>query len=257
MPDKISPVYDSVEAAPEGLRPFLIESNGKQVLNVDVDKHPDLVPLRNAFERQKGTATELAGKLKPWNDLGLTPEQVIELRQKLETNPPKDQKEIDSAIKQVRDQYEGKLATSAQQITEKDGMIDQLARHSAATQAIAAVGASVDLLLPHVLERTRTIIENGKPKAVVVNPDGTQRIRDALGTPMTLDDLIAEMGKIDKFAPAFPATIPDGSGARNKPGGGGGAASVKISRADAKDAQKYQNAKAQAEKLGVPVEFVD
>lgn len=256
MADKISPVYDTLEAAPEGLRPFLVEANGKHVLNVDVDKHPDLAPLRNAFERQKGTAAELSAKLKPWDDLGLTPAQVLELKHKLETAPPKDDKELQSAIKQVRDQYEGKLATSAQQITEKDGMIDQLARHSAATQAIAAVGASVDLLLPHVLERTRTIIENGKPKAVVVNPDGTQRIRDALGTPMTLDDLIAEMGKIDKFAPAFPATIPGGSGSKNKtPTGTPGA--VKLSRADARDSQKYQAAKEQAKKLGVELELID
>lgn len=255
MPDKISPVYDTVEAAPEGLRPFLIESNGKQVVNIDVDKHPDLAPLRNAFERQKGTASELAGKLKPWQDLGLTPEQVVELKQKLEANPPKDQKEVESAIKQVREQFEGKLTAATQQITEKDGMIDRLARHSAATQAIAAVGASVDLLLPHVLERTRTTIENGVPVAIVVNKDGTQRIRDALGTPMTIDDLVAEMGKDAKFAAAFPAVIPDGSGARNQKGGG--TATVKISRADAKDGRKYQAAKAQADKLGVEVEFTD
>lgn len=255
--EKLAPVFDSVEAAPEGVRPFLVEQNGKHVLNVDVNAHPETQALKNAYERTKHTAKELADKVKPWDELGLSPEQVRELKTKLETNPPKSQAELDSAIKQVRDQYEGKLGELTKSVGEKDTHIDRLVRESAAVAAIAKMEANATLLLPHVLKHTRTEWQNGQPTAVVIGKDGAPRIKDHLGTPMTIEDLVAEMAKDETYAPAFPAKLPSGGGAKPNGGGGGGGGSVKISRADAKDARKYQAARAQAEKAGVPLEFTD
>jgi hypothetical protein len=102
-------------------------------------------------------------------------------------------------------------------------------------KAIAEYEGSVDLLLPHVLQQTRMrMTDNGSFIAEVVDREGSPRIGDSQGNPMTIPQLVEEMKSSDSFARAFNSSGATGSGATNNTSQntGGTGRSRSISRFD-------------------------
>lgn len=95
---------------------------------------------------------------------------------------------------------------------------------AAAIKAIAEAKGSTTLLLPHVKAHLKVLEVDGAFVARVVNAEGTVRIGDNKGTPMTIEELVATMKKEPIFLAAF-----EGSGAA-----GGGAQGANSTQGDNK-----------------------
>jgi hypothetical protein len=217
--------FDKLEDAPEGLRPFLIENGGKFVPDYDIEVDPRLAPLKSAFERVKLENSTRGTKLKTFEDLGFTPEQIVELKTAADAKgaKTKSDKDVEAQIAEATQKAAQRIAELEKSVGEKDGTIDHLVRRSGAAAELAAKKANAELLMPHVLERTETKLgPDGKPVVVVIDPvTRAPRLKDHLGNPMTLADLVAEMEGDTKFAAAFEGKLPSGSGAKTETGKGG------------------------------------
>ena len=114
-------------------------------------------------------------------------------------------KETDAKVKQI-----GGLQAQLESI-----LVDNALRSSIGDQSVDA-----DLLLPFAKNFVKTINEDGRFNAVVVDADGSRRYSGATGQPMTVTELIADMKRNPKYAPLFKSESPKGSG--SLPGAAGG-----------------------------------
>ncbi len=213
-----NPTWDAADAVPEALRPYVIEADGRHVLNFDVDKHPKVTPLVNAFAKVKEEAKGLKAQLAQAKDSATAYEtELTELREKA----GKGDKDLEARLAQVREKYEAQIAAETGKMTAVIEQLDNLILTDAATKAIVALAPDgVQLLLPHVLAQARIeVAPDGRRTAVVVGPDGTPRIADTLGTPMGFESLVKEMSTNPVYAPCFPGKAPAGSGSKpSQPG---------------------------------------
>ncbi len=85
--------------------------------------------------------------------------------------------------------------------------------------AISAAKGSTTILLPHVKAQLKVVEQDGVFVARVVDSAGAIRIGDDKGTPMSIDQLVAEMKANDTFAPVFEGTGASGGGANGGTGG--------------------------------------
>lgn len=92
-----------------------------------------------------------------------------------------------------------------------------------AIRTLAKYSDSPELLLPHVKAQMRVVEQDGKFAARVVDAAGNVRIGKEGTTPLTLDELAAEMGSNKTFAPAFRGSGSSGGGAAKSHAGGGSA----------------------------------
>lgn len=226
-------VFDTADAAPEEARSHLVPLGDKFLL-YDVDKDPRVVPLKNAYERVKESDRVARATLaQKESALG----EAMQKLEALEKAGGKGSDEYQAQLAQVQEKFGLKIKDLETKLEGKGQKIDTLVRRNAAVEAITAAKGNVKLLLPHVLERTRTVEDGDNVTAQVVDEKGNPRIADTLGTPMTLAGLVEEMKKSDEFAPAFEGTGVAGAGTE---GGGNvaGAGSV-TKRSDLKtDAEK-------------------
>jgi hypothetical protein len=117
----------------------------------------------------------------------------------------------------------------------------------------------VELLLPHVVERLGINSKGEMPTAFVKGENGNARIslKSGAGSEdlMQPDELVEEMSTMSAFAPAFPGSGQSGSGAPASSGGASGVGgAVKLTRDEASQPKRYQAAKAEAAKRGVPLQ---
>lgn len=126
-----------------------------------------------------------------------------------------------------------------------------------ATAAIAAAKGAAALLLPHVKARVKVIEDGGKHVVRVTDEKGEPR-NDARGQPLSIAAFVEEMRASEVFGRAFEAT---GAGGGGMPGTGSGGrtatGSFVLSRADARNPQLYQAARAEAAKAGQSVTITD
>lgn len=264
MADPIVAVFDTVEAAPEGLRPFLVELNGKHVPNFDIDKDPRVAPLKNAYERVKREKDERATQLdalKPWTELGLTIEQAKEKLAAADAKHEGDDSKMSQATKrweQTQKQWEDRERDLTGKLGSKDRTIYDLVGKASAAEEIAKAKGNSKLLMPHVLGFTKVVEDkDGRYSVQIVGADGSPRLKDHLGNPMTMADLVEEFKKSDEFAAAFEGVMPSGSSATpatTRPPTG----AITVSRTASKtNPALYQRAKETAAKTGQQVVFTD
>lgn len=228
MSDNTLPAsWATPDEAPETLRPFLVEHEGVHVLNVDVDSDPRVKALKNAKDRQQREAAEAKRTLDGYKAIGKSPTELTALLEEVEALRDKSGSE-DEAIKTriagINSQWEGKLTAKEAEIAAVTAQLDHLLIHDAAIKAILAEGGegvNVELLLPHVVHRSKVVVEGGTRRAVVVDEHGQPRVADVHGNPLEFAGLVKEMRKNPVYAPAFPSATPPGSGAQNTRGGSG------------------------------------
>ncbi len=194
--------------------------------------------LKSALGKERSNAQTAAKALKAFE--GLDPKEARAAMEKLAEYADFDpDKKVEEAIKARETQMLKKHETQVSSLNdEKTILMQQLESNlvtSAATKAIAASEGSVDLLLPHVLQQTRMrMTDNGSFIAEVVDREGSPRIGDSQGNPMTIPQLVEEMKSSDSFARAFNSSGATGSGATNNASAtaGGTGRSRSISRFD-------------------------
>jgi hypothetical protein len=120
------------------------------------------------------------------------------------------EKRLQQAVELRERELAKKLAKAEEEkrmaIAEKEAMYNSLEhymRENAAEQALSAAGARGNILLPHVISRTKLIKDsNGKYLLRVIDSDGDERFGSD-GKPMTIEGLVTEMRQSDDYSFAF------------------------------------------------------
>lgn len=191
---------------------------------------------------------------------GLDPDkarQAIEFHSKSEEEKARAAGNFDQMKKQLVDNHGielGKVTTRAQKL---EAQLYTVMAGSQITGALTGPDGqplgSAELLMP-VLSPLVKVVEKGDTfETQVVDANGNQRFKDGAGTAMTVADLVAEFQANPKYAPAFFAPNVSGSGSGGSSAGAGALTgrTLRLSKADQKDPQKYRSAKDRAAKDGL------
>lgn len=157
----------------------------------------------------------------------LTPEAARAAVEKLTSLDGLDGKEkIEARIASITTQLEAKFkGENAKTAEEREALRAELYEtlvDREATAAIAATGAPVDVLLPHV--RTQIKVEkdsNGKHRAVVIyaeNSNPRMSMKSGSNDPMSIAELVEEFRTKKQFMPLFPGSKASGGGADGSAG---------------------------------------
>ena len=216
---------DSLESVPEALHELYEEKDGKFRLALEGAHFPEEV------EGLKTKRDELLKEKKKLADrvAGL-PDDLQEQLEELATLRTDAEKRADTKAEE-KGEWD-KLKEKQQQIHQKEkdawdeergslvGELDQSLRKDKVTAALIDGEAHVKIMLPHVMGSTRTIEEGGKHKVIVVDEEGERRLGKD-GNDMTIDELVAEMGEQEEYAPGFEGSDATGGGAKGRKVAGG------------------------------------
>lgn len=254
-------VLENIADAPEAVRDFYSEQDGKFVLNVEpVGGYAleDVSGLKSALGKERTTREALEKQVVRFKDID--PDKAMSALQELEElraiDPTKEADKIadskfNAAKAQLLEKHEGELKARDERSKHLSGTIDHLLREQRATTALAEAKGAVELLLPHVLKNTRTVERDGGFEVEVVDPDGNVRI-DGKGNNMSIKDLVAEMRQSDLYGRAFEASGKNGTGMAPNSGSGGGTGTLKRSKMSAADKAAYMTEHGQEAYLKLP-----
>jgi hypothetical protein len=268
--------YDKLEDA---IKKLYVETDGKFVLDADVEDHPKVGGLKSALEKErkaKGDADKEFKKLK--DQIGdLDPEKAREALKRVQEMADRkllDEGKVDELIKLRTDAmqkaHDGQVTALKTQITERDtklgtvtGRFRQLVLGGSIRDEAVRAGVKkehIDDVQYRLTQRgvkgvrwdlqDDEAAENGVT-IVAMEGSNVKYGKDATKT-MTLGE---GLELLREEVPGF-FEPSNGGGARNSGARQIGNAMV-ISSIDAKDTQKYRNAKVSAEKAGVELQIRD
>jgi len=230
-------VIDNLESVSEAIRGEYREGTakegleGKFVLNVDAVGGfalEDVSGLKKALGTERSTRENLEKKVIKYKDID--PDKALEALAELEElkkiDPDKEADKLantkfEAAKSQLVKKHGDELGERDRRIGSLESLVDKLARKQEAIAAIAEHKGSVDLLLPHVMNSTKTEVGDGDVKVRVLQEDGSDRV-NGKGDPMSIREFVAEMKASDTFGRAFEASGASGSGMTSGGGDGGG-----------------------------------
>ncbi len=215
---------DSLDGLDESVKALYSEKDGKFVLSVDgLPEIEDVSGVKSALEKERAERKKYEKKVKQWEALGKSDEEIRELldaQKSVEEDRAKKAGEWDKLKAQMNADHDKKLGEKDSEITKRTSALEKYLIESAATSAIAAAKGVPALLLPHVMKHMKVVEEDGDFKAVVTNAKGEPRV-DGKGEPLTVDALIAEMkADVNVFGRAFESSGSTGSGTRPNNTGG-------------------------------------
>ncbi len=177
----------------------------------------DVGGLKTALSTERSTRQTLEATVLKYKDID--PEKartaLTELEELKRLDPTKEADKIantkfETAKAQLLDAHKAEIGQREERITGLTSTVDYLVRDQRATAAIAAAKGSVELLLPHVLNSTRTVEKDGKFIVEVIR-DGVVQI-DGKGNPISIDDFVGQMRSSETFARAFDGEGQSGGG---------------------------------------------
>jgi hypothetical protein len=259
-------VLDSLEGLSEDVASHYIEKDGKFILGVETTGGlalENVEGLKSALGKEKASRKELAASLKAFEglDADKARDALSKLDELAESDPEgKAKQQIEAFKAQLVAKHEATVAEKDKALGDVTSQLERLLVENAVRSALEKAEANVDLMLPHVMQRTRMRRDEstGRYVAEVLDDNGNPAIGDAAGNVMTIPQLVGEFKSKDTYAAGFKGTGSSGSGADAKgraPGTVG--RGHRISVADSKDVHKYRAAKAAAEKAGIPLEIVE
>jgi hypothetical protein len=181
--------------------------------------------LRSALSKERENNREASDKLKEFE--GIDPTKARDAIKKVGemSNWTPDQKvkeQMDAVKTQLLDAHGKEKAKLEERLAKLTKQLENAMIDSVATQAIVENKGSVKLLMPHVRGQTRLREIDGKFIVEVIGPDNNPRLSGTQATPMTINELVAEMKTQNDFASAFEGTNASGSGSSGGGSGGGG-----------------------------------
>lgn len=244
------------EKLDEGIKGFYSEDGGDYILAVDGIE--DTSGLKSALEKERKLRTEYEKSFKPYQGLGKSPEEILELlkaQEEAEKGKLEQKGEWDKLKAQLLETHKKEMIAREEEVMKMKATLESYLVDANATEAIASLKGVPQLLLPHVKSAVKVIEEDGKYQVRVIGKDGSQRM-NSKGEFLGIKDLVSEMRDSEIFARAFEGSGTSGSGApANRSTTGGG--SITLSREDAKDPMKYRSAKAMAEKAGQELKIAE
>jgi hypothetical protein len=196
------------------------ETQDNQSGDDDARQQEDTTALKSALQKERERARELEKTAKAYAGLGMSPEEIAELktaREKAEEEAARKAGDFDALRTKLTEQHTGELTKLQEQIkaiaaSEHEARVESGLKSALMEAGVSEEGAS---LLPDIL-KSRAKIEQDGDKRVV-------KIFDADGSPMlakdgrdaTFADLVASAS--EKYPSLFKATTKPGSG--TPPGG--------------------------------------
>jgi hypothetical protein len=210
-------VIAKLEDVAEPLREHYSKADdGAFVLQTNIDDHPGVAGLKSALDKERDERRIAKKKLKDFEALGQSPEQLEELLEARATGEGKKggKEELENWKQQIAAKAKAEVDAITAKLAEAEGELYTIHGEQAARKALEGKAVSVDLMLPHVLKDVKVEKgEDGKYRAVVLGPDKKPRIANSAGQAMTVEDLVAEMAGKAEFAAGFKGSGAGGSGA--------------------------------------------
>lgn len=230
-------VVDSLEKIPEALKAeYTKGDDGKFRLAVEGLPQPeDTTGLKSALAAERKLRADAATKVKAWDALGKSPEEIQNMLSTAEAEALEKSKkkgDFDSILKQHTEKSEKDKAAVVAERDEARSFAQNAVRSTGIQGALAkskATPEGLDLLVERLGQRVQVEISGGKATTKIMSADGT--------TPMagsgpdgsaTYDDLVKEAVK--QYPSLFEGTGAGGGGKPPKNGAGGSGKT--ISRSD-------------------------
>ncbi len=221
-------VLDSLEGVEEATAALYKKGDdGKHYLDISgVENHSGVAGLIKNREAIKQEKIDLKAALDKFGDLD--PDEAREALKKISDASTKkitDKGDFEALKKQMGEEHTKAIGAKDTAIGVLTGQLETVLIEGKAIREIADAGGSVKLLLPHVISEMSIREVNGKPAAVVMK-DGEPRV-NAMGDPIPLSTLIAELKEMPDFRGAFSAKGKTGSGS-----GGDGTGDIGVKNGD-------------------------
>lgn len=221
------PILDTLDAAPEGLRDYYVqhEADGKFYPDVPVETLPATEGLRNTLRKYKehvpdaNKLPELLQRLNAVKDVD--PEEYRRLKEEAKSRPgapdlEKIQKEHKAELEQVQTAAQKEILTAREETERERAAAREFYLDSVLTAAINAEDGWPHMIA-HELRRFIQVERDGATGRFlhhVIGENGEKRIKDSVGNPFTLKDLVASYKAREEWGGAFKAAGTSGSGAR-------------------------------------------
>jgi hypothetical protein len=188
----------------------------------DDDKGEDLTGLKTALQKERERARALEKQAKAYEGLGLSPDDIADLKakqEKAEEDRAKAAGEWDALREKLSTQHQAELQKLQEQLnaisqSEHEARVESGLKSALMEAGVTEEGASI---LPDILKaRAKIETVDGKRVVKVLDTDGTPMIGKD-GRDASLSDLVAQV--TDKYPSLFKAQTKPGSG--TPPGGNG------------------------------------
>lgn len=222
MPLKLT--VDTLDDIPEALHDAYEEKDGKFVLNVEGME--DTSGLKSALEKERKAARELEKRVKRWESLGKSDEEIAEMlraQEEAENKKAEEEGDFQKILKQHQERFEKDkkelmAELEAARTSERNAVIG-----NSLMSALSKAGATdegVDLLPERLAARIKYETQDGKRVLRIMAADGETPMAGASkdGTA-TFDDLVKEAA--DKWPSLFKGSGAGGSGMQPQKGSGG------------------------------------
>lgn len=184
-------------AVAEPVKSFYTESEGRYVLDVDVDNHPQVGGLKSALTKERDAARKAAAALKELQGKGSATDGGEDLT---------------AQIGKVKSEYESKLTEVAKERDGLQGRVRHLSIVEAGSRAIASAKANQTVLLPH-LQQVADLDEKGR--LVIKGVDGKPLLKKGwsnLEDYMGLEEYINGLRDHPDWSLAFESAGSSGTG---------------------------------------------
>jgi hypothetical protein len=253
---KLKVTADEFEGLDEGIKGLYEERDGEYALPVEGIE--DTGGLKSALEKERKAAREASKRLKDYEGLGLSAEEIAQLKEaqrQAEEDKAKKSGEWEKLKGQMQEKHQQEIKAREEKVDSMRKALESYLVDAQATSAISAAKGNAKLLLPHVKSAVQVIEEDGEYKVQVMGKDGPRV--NGKGEFLTIAELVEEMKSSEDFGMAFAASGATGGGAPasggSRPGNTG---KFTISAEDAKDFQKYVQVRNEAAKVGQTVEII-
>ena len=210
--------------------------------------------LDAAVSGLKSKNTELLGKVVKFKDLpdDATPDEIkaaIEFKRSKEKEELEATGKYDELTRQMGESHTTEKRTLEEKIGHLSNTIVSREKNLAAKDAIRELEGKEKWLLPHILPQL-AVEEDGDDYSVYVVDKKGNAVMNSDGTKKTVKQALAELRDVDEWKDAFLAPDVAGGGARGGAGRQQSNGDVVLTGVDARDPQKYRQAKELAEKNG-------
>lgn len=215
---------DNIESIPEAARALYEERDGK--FHLPVAGLEDTSGLKSALEKERKAARELEKRVKRWESLGKTDEEIADLlkaQEEAEAKRAKEAGDTEAILKQHQDKWAKERAAleselNAARASERNAIIENSIM--AALTKASATEEGIDLMPDRLANRIKFETQDGKRVVRIMQPDGETPMagsgKDGLAT---FDDLVKEA--MAKWPSLFKGTGAGGSGTPPKQSAGG------------------------------------
>lgn len=221
---------ESLDGVPEDYRCFYGESDGQFKLQNDnpivAASVKNLTQLGTTLAKER-TNLEAAKKgrvdLSPLSDYGTTPEEIAEKVTELVTEASKKGDGAATKWQEKLNQQKADMTKAHEAATTKlnegtaslkNALYSQMVS-SNALQALVKHKGAAELMMPIIRQHVQVTEDNGEYRPIVVDENGTERF-GGTGAAMTVEELVGELKKDDRYSRGFESESPKGTG--TKPG---------------------------------------